>query len=414
MILASCNGGGSSGGGGGVIVTTAPSAPNSLSLVTPGSSPGLDPSPTISVGGVVSGNTVRLFSDPACTTTEIGSAVSSDTSVNITVSSALSVSSHTIYANATNAIGTSPCSSLSVSYTLATCPADFIPVPHNSSVGTTSDFCVMKYEAKAYHSVNQAIDPDGCNEEACTAVNWGLADHIPASSSTGTPWRRINATNASAECNSLNTQNGVSNKYDLISNPEWMTIARNAESVSSNFQAGVMARGWAANNTGLTPYDPWQNSAPAPSTDPNCLYNTGEDTCASSGDHLYRRTLALSNGEDIWDLSGNVWEWVDWSHTTAGLDLGPTTCAASWVEFPAVVSDACYTGGALLSNQVFPATSNGSSVEAFGRFYGGSGGAALRGGAWVHGTYAGAFTLNLYNSTASTHTNVGFRCVYRP
>ena len=28
------------------------------------------------------------------------------------------------------------------------CPSGFIPVPHNSSVGTTKDFCVMKYEAK--------------------------------------------------------------------------------------------------------------------------------------------------------------------------------------------------------------------------------------------------------------------------
>ena len=412
MILASCNGGDSSGGGGGVIVTTAPSAPSSLSLVTPGGSPGLDSTPTISVGGVVNGNTVKLFSDSACATTEIGSAVSYGTSVNVTVSSPLSVSSYTIYANATNAIGTSPCSSLSVSYTLATCPADFIPVPHNSSVGTTKDFCVMKYEAKAYHSVNQVIDADGCNEVGCTTADWGLADHIPASSSTGSPWRRINPINASAECNSLNT--GGATNYDLISNLEWMTIARNAESVSSNFQASVMARGWAANNTSLTPYDPWQNSTVAPSTDPNCLYNTGANTCASSGDHLYRRTLALSNGEEIWDLSGNVWEWVDWSHTTPGLDLGPTTCAASWVQFPDVLADTCYTGGALLSNQVFPATSNGSSVEGFGRFYGGSGGAALRGGNWDGGSRAGAFTLNLNTSTTDSGTDLGFRCVYRP
>ena len=392
MILASCNGGDSSGGGGGVIVTTAPSAPSSLSLVTPGSSPGLDSTPTISVGGVVSGNTVRLFSDSACTTTEIGSAVSSGASVNITVSSALSVSSHTIYANATNAIGTSPCSSLSVSYTLASCPAEFIPVPHNSSVGTTSDFCVMKYEAK--------------NNGSGVAV----------SQAAGNPYVSITIGDSQTKCTDLNALNGVTDKYDLISNPEWMTIARNAESVSSNFQASVMARGWAANNTSLTPYDPWQNSAPAPSTDPNCLYNIGGDACGNSetGSHLYRRTLALSNGEEIWDLSGNVWEWVDWSHTTAGLDLGPTTCAASWVEFPAVVSDACYTGGALLSNQVFPATSNGSSVEAFGRFYGGSGGAALRGGHWNAGSYAGAFTLYLYSSTTHTSTGIGFRCVYRP
>jgi hypothetical protein len=361
------------------------------------------------VGGVVNGNTVRLFSDSACTTTEIGSAVSSDTSVNITVSSALSVSSHTIYANATNAIGTSPCSSLSVSYTLATCPADFIPVPHNSSVLTTKDFCVMKYEAKAYHSVNQVIDADGCNEVGCTTADWGLADHIPASSSTGSPWRRINPINASAECNSLNT--GGATNYDLISNPEWMTIARNAESVSSNFEAGVMARGWAASTSRG---DTWTNMLLASSTGTECKYNIAASSCASTGNHLYRRTLALSNGEEIWDFSGNVWEWVDWSYTNAGLDLGPTTCATSWVQFPELVSDACYTGGALLSNQVFPATSNGSSVEGFGRFYGGSGGAAVRGGGSSDGSYAGAFTLDFTHSAAAVGGEFGFRCVYRP
>ncbi len=389
-----------------------PTNPSSLTLASPVSTPGVNALPTISVNGVVNGNTVRLFTNNACTGVPITS-TASGASKEITLAIPLTVGTHQFYANTSNIYGTSGCVG-PLSYTYETCPSGYIHVPRNTSVETNSDFCVMKYEAKAYHSANQTIDADGCNEAGCTTGNWGLADHIPASSSTGSPWRRIDATNASAECNSLNT--GGATNYDLISNPEWMTIARNAESVSSNFQASVMARGWAANNTNTshTPYDPWQNSAPAPSTDPNCLYNTAENSCASTGDHLYRRTLALSNGEEIWDLSGNVWEWVDWSHTTAGLDLGPTTCAASWVEFPAVVSDACYTGGALLSHQVFPATSNGSSVEAFGRFFGGSGGAALRGGRWGLGSSTGAFTLRLGNSTSGTGTDVGFRCVYRP
>jgi len=189
-----------------------------------------------------------------------------------------------------------------------------------------------------------------------------------------------------------------------------MTIARNAENVSSNIEAGVMARGWAASTLWG---DTWTNTFVASSTGPECKYNIAADSCASTGNHLFRRTLALSNGEEIWDLSGNVWEWVDWSHTTPGLDLGPTTCAASWVQFPDVLADTCYTGGALLSNQVFPATSNGSSVEGFGRFYGGSG-AARRGGLWNYGSLAGAFALYVNSSAAGTGTPLGFRCVYRP
>ena len=409
ILFSSCSGGDSSSSG--IAVTTAPSAPSSLSLVTPQGSPGSNPTPTISVsgGGVLRGNTVRLFSDPACATLEIGSAVSSGTSVSITVNSALAFSLHTIYANATNVIGTSPCSSSSVSYKILDCPSGFIPVGHNMDVGTTSDFCVMKYEAKALNTDTSVIDTDGCNEPGCTTANWGLANHIPESSPTGSPWRRINPINASAECNSLNT--GGATNYDLISNPEWMTIARNAESVSSNFEASVMARGWAAKSSNPFRPDPWTNLAVASSTDASCLYNTGADTCASSGDHLYKRTLVLSNSEEIWDFSGNVWEWVDWNASIPSFQEGPKTCAASWVEFPVAAFYECLSG---LADQVFPANSNGSSVEAFGLFYGGPNGAAMRGGDWDDGSYVGAFALYLGSSTTHASANRGFRCVYRP
>ena len=43
-----------------------------------------------------------------------------------------------------------------------------------------------------------------------------------------------------------------------------------------------------------------------------------------------------------------------------------------------------------------------------------TGGAALRGGNWNNGVNAGAFTLNLNNSSGNSNTNIGFRCVYRP
>ena len=386
-----------------------PTNPSSLTLASPISTPGVNALPTISINGVVNGNTVRLFTNNACTGVPITS-TASGASKEITLAIPLTVGTHQFYANTSNIYGTSGCSG-PLSYTYETCPSGYLHVPRNTAVETNSDFCVMKYEAKAYHSASQTIDADGCNEAGCTTANWGLANHIPASSSTGSPWRRISPTNASVECNSLNALNGVSNKYDLISNPEWMTIARNAEGVSSNFEAGVMARGWAANNTSVTPYDPWQNSAVASSTGTDCKYNIAANSCASTGNHLYRRTLTLSNGEEIWDLSSNVWEWVDWSHITSGFQDGPKTCAASWVEFPVAASYACLSG---LANQVFPATSNGSSVEGFGRFYGGSGGAAVRGGGWGAGTYAGALALALDASTSFTHASYGFRCVYRP
>jgi hypothetical protein len=233
---------------------------------------------------------------------------------------------------------------------------------------------------------------------------------VAVSQAAGNPYVDLTIGASKTKCTNIGA------KYDLISNPEWMTIARNAESVSSNWSSGsigygVMARGWTG-NTALG--DIWTNTVAASSTGPECKYNTAANSCASTGNHLYRRTLALSNGEEIWDFSGNVSEWVDWSHTTAGLQLGPTTCANSWVEFPAVTSDSCYTGGAILSHQVFPATTGGSSVEALGRFHGGEGGAALRGGDWSEGSTAGAFSLDLVLHTTDSYTGGGFRCVYRP
>jgi hypothetical protein len=377
-----------------------PSAPTSLTFVTPGSSPGLDSTPTIQVEGVEGGNTVKLFSDSTCTT-EIGSAVSSGTSVDVTVSTSLTPSTHTIYAASSNSSGVSSCSTESISYTLASCPPEFIPVPHNTDVGTTSDFCVMKYEAKAYHSVNQTIDADGCNEAGCTTANWGLAEHYPKSSSTGKPWRRISPSNASVECSSLNSL-GESH-YDLISNVEWMTIARNAENVSMNFQAGIIPRGYSQSN-----------SSPASTTDSTCLYNNGGNSCSDTGDHIYKRTLTLSNGEDLWDLAGNVYEWVDWNKTESGFDLGPTTCASGWMEFSTVLTDACYLNANILGDQVFPLTENGESAEGFGRFNGGTGGAAGRGGFYANGANAGAFTLFLGYGDTYTSQGFGFRCVYRP
>ena len=42
-----------------------------------------------------------------------------------------------------------------------------------------------------------------------------------------------------------------------------------------------------------------------------------------------------------------------------------------------------------------------------------TGGAALRGGNWNNTTNAGAFALNLNNSSGNSNTNIGFRCVFQ-
>lgn len=252
------------------------------------------------------------------------------------------------------------------------CPNDYIYISANSEVETEADFCVMKYEAK-----NNGSD-------------------IPVSTPEGNPYTLINLSNAKTKCTGLGTG------YDLMSNAEWMTIAREIESVSANYEGGVLPRGWSRPG----------NSGPPPSTDSDCLFNTSIDVCSSSGDHVDKRTHILSNNQEIWDFAGGVNEWVSWNQSSL---TGPTNCSSNWnfIEFTSLNTVPCYSDGGLLDYEVLPYTTNGSSAQGFGRFLGGVNGAAVRGGNWNDGLKAGVFTLIMAYHPNGTDQAVGFRCVYR-
>jgi proprotein convertase subtilisin/kexin type 2 len=101
------------------VVVSSVAAPTGLSLVTPASSPSTVTTPTILVSGVINGATVRLHTNSSCTN-QVGSAVASGTTVQIQTS-ALAPTTHTIYAQQTNASNiTSPCSSNFLTYQVTT------------------------------------------------------------------------------------------------------------------------------------------------------------------------------------------------------------------------------------------------------------------------------------------------------
>ena len=100
------------------------------------------------------------------------------------------------------------------------CPANYIPVPKNTIVGTTADFCVSKYEMK-------------CNSDTTGAACTGS----PVSAAANQPWVNITQGNAKTACAGLGTQ------YHLITNAEWMTIARSIEATASNWSSGAVSSG---------------------------------------------------------------------------------------------------------------------------------------------------------------------------
>lgn len=249
-----------------------------------------------------------------------------------------------------------------------TCPTDWI----DSGYG----FCVMQYEAR----------------------NVG---GVATSTASGTPWVSITQTAAATACSALG------NGAHLITNAEWTTLARDAESLASNWSggtvgSGAMAHGWAA---GTANGDSWTNTAVASTTGSSCLYNTGANTCGSSGTFLYRRTLNLSNGNTIWDLSGNAYEWthdICYSGTGTGYWYN-----SSWLEW----NDSNLTDYEKLISGPMSGTYTGDN--GVGRYLGctANGDTFFRGGAFNDGSYAGAFALRLDFSPSGTAASIGFRCV---
>ncbi|MFN8369838.1 MAG: hypothetical protein U0T83_04330 [Bacteriovoracaceae bacterium] len=251
-----------------------------------------------------------------------------------------------------------------------TCPTGFILVPKNTSYYPV-DFCVMKYEAK----------DDGYGTAVSTA--------------SGSPWVSINRANARSACKNLGAG------YDLISNDQWQTLARNIAGVATNWSNGVVLDDQL--NRGHTDSAP--NNALAASSDDvngNCS-GTGQ-TCDSSTWDSQRRTHVLSNGNIIWDFSGNVYEWVTnnntavngvggYMSTMSGGDIRQTRYGAS--AFCSIPGSSPYCG------------------MGYGDFASNAG-TIVRGGCWGSDLSGGIFAGDFLFNTAATGAAIGFRCIFVP
>ena len=330
------------------------------------------------------------------------------------------------------------------------CPPGFVRVRANPALGTSHDFCVSKYEMKirGQDRGDRGYDPN----------------LVAESRASGTPWIHLTLTQARAECRALGKG------YDLISNPEWMTIAHDVESVAANWSDNAThrkgpafamlnvghccrqgPRGIDCRRSGGNAYS--GGPLPAGTNDADGCYGYAESgagapvpTLNANGWNLNRRTHRLSNGAVIWDFSGNVWEWVDWyiprAADRARIDgvidnnflevnaCDPVPGAMPALSFKSLNPDmtdvTLYSGTNYVHNDPygFKITRN-TNRNRLGRLHptarddgpGSGAGAAMRGGDCMHGdANCGIYAMAMGYGPNPAHIlcEVGFRCVYRP
>lgn len=259
---------------------------------------------------------------------------------------------------------------------------------------TSRPFCVAKYEMKAFGR------EDG-------QMGYYDASLVPESRASGSPWGGASRDEAIAECQSMGTG------FDLITNSQWQTIARDIESTPSNWAGGIIGSAGGLNRGRSNPL----TGAAAASTDDNqaCFGNT--QTCSLSVWNEYRRVFILSTGHYVWDFGGNVWEWVK----------DDVTYSFGAAQFISQITSASHSGsgniGGLEGDTKFHFGPAGDYSLATTPPYAGLGygylgsnqGTIVRGGDWFYrsDTYkTGVFSVNIwFTPNADRWTNLGFRCV---
>lgn len=246
------------------------------------------------------------------------------------------------------------------------CPAGFIPVPGNIPLGTNG-FCVMKYEAKNVGGTAK-------------------------SRATGKPWVSISQTDA------ITASTATCSGCHLITEPEWMTIAANVLSVSSNWSSGTVGTGFI--------YSGHSDNQPAAALAASSSDDDGYNLTNNSSPSNQRRTLTLTNGEVIWDFAGNVREWTDATITGAQPTNGTGNYA--WREYtditdwgnlpigsrPSIIGAGSYTASHGIGRVYSSGNETGSR-------------AFLRGGNWLSRSDTGV--LSLGSMSMDIGTSVGFR-----
>ena len=277
------------------------------------------------------------------------------------------------------------------------CPDNYVRVPALSGY-TDEDFCVSKYEMK-----------DG-------------GGGVPASTPDGNHYLNMSKNNI------LNLCAGIGPEYDLMTNDQWQTLARNIELVPKNWSSGTVGQGEI--NRGHYTNNP-SNALPA-SADDNMSCSGTMQACDLGTWNAQRRTHRLSTRDVIWDVSGNVAEFVqdnnvgNVNYGTTNVLIGGIAISGSWMSqvtntsHPVTGSLSASMAGARTVRDHFGSTDNYAHLNTGG--FGGLGllstalpavGTSIifRGGR--HDIRSGIFFAMLQVNQATSIAVGTFRCVYQ-
>ncbi len=301
-------------------------------------------------------------------------------------------------------------------------PPNFLFVAANPSMGTSEDFYVAKYEMKVV-----GYD-DGDLHEYDSSL-------VAESRASGIPWQWLNQDQARAECEALGEG------FALLTNEEWMTIARSIEAHPGNWSDGqahptgatdaqlnvghTCRKGMLGSECRMDQFPYSGEGLPASANDEEGCYGYVQGdyeleapTLDENGWNAFRRTFYLEDGQVIWDFSGNVWEWVDWSVPLAAdrarygdeidedyleINLCDPTAAMPSESFQ---SQNLEMTGLINANRVGRYHPTAVDHDA---------GAAMRGGNFMHGTAnAGIYSLGMGYPPDTDHIlcRIGFRCAW--
>jgi prepilin-type N-terminal cleavage/methylation domain-containing protein len=255
-----------------------------------------------------------------------------------------------------------------------TCPTGYIPVPGSATYGT-SNFCVMKYEAK----------------------NVG---GVATSQAASTPWVSITQTI------SISTAAAACTGCHLITEAEWLTIDQNVLNVPSNWSSGTVGTGYI--------FSGHNDNAPANALAVSNTADSYSDTGNSSGSGAnQKRTLTLSNGEVIWDLAGNVWEWTSGTVQSPTVQPGINGGGLALREWTAVTNPGTISPSPSPAGTGIAGASGWNTSYGIGVVYSSADETGLRGflrgGSWIEGGGAGVLILALHAHPSYPGTSLGFR-----